>query len=90
MGQAEILVIAAIVVLIATAAFLAMTETSLTHLPRVKALALKEEGRRGADALHLGDPCVIQALLVEFPPLFVDRLHSHSPPAPCRWKRHMT
>jgi putative hemolysin len=51
MGQTEVLVVAAIVVLVLTAAFLAMAETALTHLPRVKALALKEEGHRGADAL---------------------------------------
>ena len=51
MGQTEILVVVAIILLVLTAAFLAMAETALTHLPRVKALALKEEGHRGADAL---------------------------------------
>jgi putative hemolysin len=42
----------AVVILVASATFLAMAETSLTHLPRSKALALEEEGRRGADTLQ--------------------------------------
>jgi putative hemolysin len=48
---AEVAALVAIVVLVATAAFLALAETSLTHLPRVKALALVEDGRSGAAAL---------------------------------------
>jgi putative hemolysin len=43
--------IAAVVMLVATAAFLAAAETSLTNLPRVRAIALVEEDRRGAAAL---------------------------------------
>jgi len=42
------LYLAAIVVLIAFTGFLAMSETALTRMGRVKALALEEEGRRGA------------------------------------------
>ncbi|MGH9188524.1 MAG: hemolysin family protein [Acidimicrobiales bacterium] len=45
------LLIAAIVALIAMAGFLAMAETSLTRMNRVKALTLVEERRRGAHAL---------------------------------------
>jgi putative hemolysin len=47
----EPLALAVVVVLVAFAAFLALAETSLTHLPRAKALALEEEGRRGAPVL---------------------------------------
>ncbi|MFN2505958.1 MAG: CNNM domain-containing protein, partial [Acidimicrobiales bacterium] len=43
---------AAVLVLIGMAAFLAMAETSLTRVNRVKAITLEEEGRRGAVALH--------------------------------------
>ncbi|MDQ4132115.1 MAG: hemolysin family protein [Actinomycetota bacterium] len=43
--------IAAILGLVGTAAFLAMAETSLTRMNRVKALTLVEEKRRGAIAL---------------------------------------
>ena len=42
---------ALVAVLIATAAFLAMAETALTRINRVKALTLSEEKRRGAVAL---------------------------------------
>ncbi|HVF73959.1 MAG TPA: hemolysin family protein [Acidimicrobiales bacterium] len=46
----------AIVGLVLTAAFLALAETSLTRINRVKALTLQEEGRRGAGLLaHLVD-----------------------------------
>ena len=47
-------VILAVVVtlLVAGAAVLAMAETALTHLPRAKALALVDEGRRGAASLE--------------------------------------
>ena len=41
-----------VVGLIAIAAFLALSETSLTRVNRVKAMALEEEGQRGAKALH--------------------------------------
>lgn len=44
--------VAAVVVLVVSAGFLAMAETALTHLPRAKALALVEEGRRGAASLE--------------------------------------
>jgi len=42
---------AAVVVLILVSAFLAMGETALTRMNRVKAMTLAEEGRRGATAL---------------------------------------
>lgn len=51
MSTPEVLAAAAVVMLIAAAAFLALAETSLTHLPRSKALALQDEGRRGAASL---------------------------------------
>jgi CBS domain containing-hemolysin-like protein len=51
MGTAEVVAVVAVVVLVVMAAFLALAETSLTHLPRSKALALEEEGRRGAATL---------------------------------------
>ena len=41
----------AVIALVASAAFLAAAETSLTHLPRARALALVEEERRGAHRL---------------------------------------
>ncbi len=43
--------VVAVVVLVALGAFLALAETSLTHLSRSKALALEEEGRRGGASL---------------------------------------
>jgi CBS domain containing-hemolysin-like protein len=43
--------IVAVVVLVATAAFLAAAETALTNIPRVRAIALGEEGAKGAAAL---------------------------------------
>ncbi|HUF33471.1 MAG TPA: hemolysin family protein [Acidimicrobiales bacterium] len=51
MTSLEVLAVVTMVVLVGSAAFLAMAETSLTHLPRAKALALEEEGRRGAASL---------------------------------------
>ncbi len=51
MTSAELGMLAAIVTLIAAAAVLAMSETSLTRMNRVKALTLVEEGRRGANTL---------------------------------------
>ena len=51
MSTPEVLAGLAVVVLVAASAFLALAETSLTHLPRSKALALEEEGRRGAASL---------------------------------------
>jgi CBS domain containing-hemolysin-like protein len=42
----------AVVALVLSAGFFAMAETALTHLPRAKALALVEEGRRGATSLE--------------------------------------
>jgi CBS domain containing-hemolysin-like protein len=56
---------AAVVVLIAIATFLAMAETSLTRMNRVKALTLAEEKRRGANAL---------LRLVEHPEQFLNPL----------------
>jgi len=44
-------VVVTIVVLVVLAGFFAMAETSLTRMSRVKAVALHEEGRRGAKAL---------------------------------------
>ena len=41
----------AVVVLVGAAAFLAATETALTNIPRVRAIALVEEGQRGASSL---------------------------------------
>jgi putative hemolysin len=43
---------AMVVFLLVLAAFLAMAETALTHLPRAKVLALVDEGRRGAHSLE--------------------------------------
>jgi CBS domain containing-hemolysin-like protein len=47
----EILALLASAVLVVIAAFLAMAETALTHVPRAKAVALRDDGRRGAPAL---------------------------------------
>ncbi len=47
----EVAAAVGVVVLVALAAFLALAETSLTHLGRSKALALEEERRRGAATL---------------------------------------
>ncbi len=44
-------VVATVLVLIVLAGFFAMAETALTRMPRMKAIALQEEGRRGAKAL---------------------------------------
>jgi putative hemolysin len=46
-----ILAVVAVVVLLATAAFLAAAETALTNIPRVRAIALVEEDERGAGPL---------------------------------------
>ena len=46
-----IAVVVTIVVLVVLAGFFAMAETALTRMGRVKAVALHEEGRRGAKAL---------------------------------------
>ncbi len=51
MSTPEVLAAVAVVLLIAAGGFLALAETSLTHLPRSKALALQDEGRRGAASL---------------------------------------
>jgi CBS domain containing-hemolysin-like protein len=51
MSSTELLAVVAIVVLVAFAALLAAAETALTNLPRAKALALEEEGRRGVSSL---------------------------------------
>jgi CBS domain containing-hemolysin-like protein len=51
MSSVELLGLVVLVVLVAFAALLAAAETSLTNLTRSKALALQEEGRRGAGSL---------------------------------------
>ena len=43
--------ISAVIVLVAFAALLAAAETAITNVPRAKALALQEDGRRGAPSL---------------------------------------
>lgn len=47
----ELLMVAAIVALVGLSVVLAVAETALTRISRPKAMALAEEGRRGADAL---------------------------------------
>src|SRR5437660_5075731 len=51
MNTTDWLYVVAIVVLIAFTSFLAMSETALTRMSRVKALALEDEGKRGAPTL---------------------------------------
>ena len=51
MSSPLLLAIVAIVGLVGFAALLAAAETALTNLPKAKALALQEEGRRGASSL---------------------------------------
>ncbi len=51
MNSGEVVMAVAVAVLIAVAAFLAMAETSLTRMNRVKAIGLNEEKRRGSGAL---------------------------------------
>jgi putative hemolysin len=51
MSTAETLMLVAVFVLIGAAAILAMSETALTRVNRVKALTLSEEKRRGSQAL---------------------------------------
>jgi putative hemolysin len=65
MTNADITMLVAVVLLIAVAAFLAMAETSLTRINRVKALSLVEEKHRGAHAL---------LRLVEHPEQFLNPL----------------
>ena len=50
-GDSQAFSIAAIVALVLLAAFLAMAETSLTRMNRVRAMSLEEEERRGASRL---------------------------------------
>jgi putative hemolysin len=63
MTGAEVGILAAVAGLIVLAGFLAMAETSLTRMNRVKALTLEEEGRRGAGTL---------AKLVDHPERFLN------------------
>src|SRR5688500_19325197 len=63
MTGAEVGILAAVAGVIVLAGFLAMAETSLTRINRVKALTLQEEGRRGAGLL---------ARLVEHPERFLN------------------
>ncbi|HEX3620877.1 MAG TPA: hemolysin family protein [Acidimicrobiales bacterium] len=51
MNRGEAFMVIAVFVLIGAAAVLAMAETSLTRMNRIKALTLSEEGRRGSKAL---------------------------------------
>ena len=51
MSTAETLMVVAVFVLISAAAVLAMSETALTRVNRIKALTLSEEKRRGATTL---------------------------------------
>jgi CBS domain containing-hemolysin-like protein len=51
MSTTDWLYVVAIIVLIAGTGFLAMAETALTRMSRVKALSLDEEGKRGAATL---------------------------------------
>jgi CBS domain containing-hemolysin-like protein len=51
MSTTDWLYVVAIVVLIAFTGFLAMSETALTRMTRVKALSLEDEGKRGASTL---------------------------------------
>jgi CBS domain containing-hemolysin-like protein len=45
------ILLAVVIVLIIASAFLALSETALTRINRIKAITLEEEGRRGAHAL---------------------------------------
>ena len=63
MTGAEVGILVAVAGLIVLAGFLAMAETSLTRINRVKALTLQEEGRRGAGLL---------ARLVDHPERFLN------------------
>ena len=50
-GGALTVVVIVIVLLVVLAGFFAMAETALTRMPKVKSMALLEEGRRGSKAL---------------------------------------
>jgi CBS domain containing-hemolysin-like protein len=63
MTGTDVGILFAVVALIALAGFLALAETSLTRMNRVKAMTLEEEGRRGAGLL---------ARLVEHPERFLN------------------
>jgi putative hemolysin len=52
LNMTDIWLLVAVVVFIILSAFLALAETGLTRMSRVKAIALEEERRRGALALH--------------------------------------
>jgi CBS domain containing-hemolysin-like protein len=52
LSTSDIWLLVAVVVFIALSAFLALAETGMTRMSRVKAIALEEQGRRGAGALH--------------------------------------
>ena len=51
-GSGDIASLLVVLVLLFLTAFLAMAETALTRMNRVKASTLKEEGRRGAAVLY--------------------------------------
>ncbi len=63
MSGSDIGILIAVVTLIILAGFLALAETSLTRMNRIKAMTLEEEGRRGAGLL---------ARLVEHPERFLN------------------
>jgi putative hemolysin len=50
-GTTQVLMIVSVLLLIVIAGFLAMSETSLTRMTRIKAGAMADEGRRGAKTL---------------------------------------
>ncbi len=51
MSDSDWLTLAGIIVLLIASAVLAMAETSFVRINRIRAMTLKEEGRRGADRL---------------------------------------
>ncbi len=50
-GSTEVFMIATVLVLVGVAGFLAMSETALTRMTKIKAGAMRDDGRRGAGAL---------------------------------------
>jgi putative hemolysin len=50
-GSTQVFMILAVLILIGVAGFLAMSETALTRMTKIKAGAMSEDGRRGAGAL---------------------------------------
>lgn len=50
-GSNDVVLLVVVVVLIVVTSFLAMSETALTRMSKIKAVSLEEEGRRGAGVL---------------------------------------